>query len=155
MARLATMASASVIDGAIQRKMHGRGVVRGGKRVILDISNEDMNDLIWTFSYFHFCCQWLCFNLIICFINWHSDEYYKFSSRIRNLCNHCRNLKVSHQGKRQKHDHIVVSSKTKFNIIEVLTSKTLCNSSINHGKFVSANKFWQEDWALCYYSMKF
>ena len=55
------------------------------------------------------------------------------------MCNHCRNLKVSHQGKRKKHDHIVVSSKTKFNIIEVLTSKTLCDSPINHGKFVSAN----------------
>ena len=46
LARLATMASTSVIDGAIQRKMLGKGVLRAGKGVILDISNEDMDDLI-------------------------------------------------------------------------------------------------------------
>ena len=33
LASLATMTSASAIDGAIQRKMRGQGVVRVGKRI--------------------------------------------------------------------------------------------------------------------------
>ena len=43
---LATMASASPIDGALQRKMNGRRTVRSGKRIILVILNEDMDDVI-------------------------------------------------------------------------------------------------------------
>ena len=43
---LATMASASPIDGAIQRKMNGQRAVRSGKRIILVILNEDMDDVI-------------------------------------------------------------------------------------------------------------
>ena len=35
LAPLATMASASAINYAIQRKMHGKGVVRAGKRITL------------------------------------------------------------------------------------------------------------------------
>ena len=37
---LATMASASVIDGAIQNKMHGKGVVRTRKGITLIVMNE-------------------------------------------------------------------------------------------------------------------
>ena len=52
MAPLATVA----LDGAIQRKICGRGaiaisgagVIKGGKEIILIISNEDMNDIITT-----------------------------------------------------------------------------------------------------------
>ena len=40
------MTSASTIDGAIQRKMRGRGVLRAGKGITLDISNEDMVNII-------------------------------------------------------------------------------------------------------------
>ena len=54
LAPLATMASASAIDGAIQRKMCGRGVimtsgvgvVRAGKGIALVISNEGMDGII-------------------------------------------------------------------------------------------------------------
>ena len=46
LASLTTMVSASVIDGAVQRKMCGRVVVNTGKRILLVISNEDMNDII-------------------------------------------------------------------------------------------------------------
>ena len=38
--------SASVIDGAIQRKKCGRGVIRAGKRITLVTSNEDIDDII-------------------------------------------------------------------------------------------------------------
>ena len=43
---LATMASASAIDAAIQNKMLGRGVRRVQKGIILVISNKDMDYLI-------------------------------------------------------------------------------------------------------------
>ena len=46
LASLTTMVSASVIDVAVQRKMFGRVVVNTGKRILLVISNEDMNDII-------------------------------------------------------------------------------------------------------------
>ena len=46
MAPLATMASASPIDGTIQRKMRGGDVVRAGKGITLIISNEDMDGII-------------------------------------------------------------------------------------------------------------
>ena len=46
LALLTTMASASVIDGAIQRKMRAQGVVKTGKGITLAISNEDMDDII-------------------------------------------------------------------------------------------------------------
>ena len=54
LAPLATMPSACAIDGAIQRKMRGRGsiatsgacVIRVGKGVTLVISNEDMDDKV-------------------------------------------------------------------------------------------------------------
>ena len=40
------MPSASAIDGAIQRKMHGRGAVKAWKETTSDISNEDVYDII-------------------------------------------------------------------------------------------------------------
>ena len=40
------MVSVSTIDGAIQRKMLGGGVVRTGNGIVLVISNEDMDDII-------------------------------------------------------------------------------------------------------------
>ena len=43
---LATMVSASVLDGAIQRKICRQEVVRATKRITLIISNEDINDII-------------------------------------------------------------------------------------------------------------
>ena len=54
LASLATMASASAIDDAIQREMHGRGViatwavgvVRAGKGITLFISKEGMDEII-------------------------------------------------------------------------------------------------------------
>ena len=46
LAPLTTMVSASVIDGDIQRKMCGQGVVNTGKRILLVISNEDMDHII-------------------------------------------------------------------------------------------------------------
>ena len=46
MAPLATMSSVSSIDGAIETKMHGRGVARAGIEITLVILNEDMDDII-------------------------------------------------------------------------------------------------------------
>ena len=46
MAPLATMTSPSPIDGAIQMKISGKGIVRAGKGIILVISNEEMDDII-------------------------------------------------------------------------------------------------------------
>ena len=43
---LATMASASTIEGAIQRKMDERGVVGAGKRIHFSHMNEDVNDIL-------------------------------------------------------------------------------------------------------------
>lgn len=40
------MASDSAKDGAIQRKMCGRGVVRARKGISLVTSNEDIDDII-------------------------------------------------------------------------------------------------------------
>ena len=40
------MALASEIDSAIQREMHGRGVLRAAKEITLVISNKDMDDII-------------------------------------------------------------------------------------------------------------
>ena len=44
-ASLASMVSASAIDGAIQRNICGRGVVRAGKGITLVILNEDMDGI--------------------------------------------------------------------------------------------------------------
>ena len=41
--------------------------------------------------------------------------------------------------KKKKHDKIVLLSKTKLNIIEVLNSKALIDSSISHDEFVLVN----------------
>ena len=46
LAPLATMSSASSTDGAIERKIHGRGVARAGIEITLVILNEDMDDII-------------------------------------------------------------------------------------------------------------
>ena len=46
LAALATMASASAIDGASQREMYSAGVVKARNGIALAISNEDMNDII-------------------------------------------------------------------------------------------------------------
>ena len=54
LAPLATMVSASAIDGTIQREMRGRGAivtgkagaVKAGKGITLVIVNEDMDDII-------------------------------------------------------------------------------------------------------------
>ena len=40
------MTSTSAIDDAIQRKLCGNSVIREVKRIILVISNEDINDVI-------------------------------------------------------------------------------------------------------------
>ena len=45
-APLATMAYASAIDGAIQRKIRGKGVLRAGKGITLVIQNEDTDYII-------------------------------------------------------------------------------------------------------------
>ena len=45
LATLATMASASVIDGAIQNKMRGKGVVRTRKGITLIVMNEYLDDI--------------------------------------------------------------------------------------------------------------
>ena len=42
---LATMASASVIDGAIQNKMRRKGVVRTRKGITLIVMNEYLDDI--------------------------------------------------------------------------------------------------------------
>ena len=44
-ATLATMASASVIDGVIQNKMRGKGVVRTRKGITLIVMNEYLDDI--------------------------------------------------------------------------------------------------------------
>ena len=46
LAPLATMASATAIDGAIQKKMRVLGIVRAVKGITLVISNEDMDEII-------------------------------------------------------------------------------------------------------------
>ena len=46
LAPLATMASATAIDGAIQKKIRVLGIVRAVKGITLVISNEDMDEII-------------------------------------------------------------------------------------------------------------
>lgn len=46
LAPLATRALAFVTDNAIQRKMHGRGVVGAGKRIHFSHVNEDVNGIL-------------------------------------------------------------------------------------------------------------
>ena len=46
--------------------------------------------------------------------------------------------------KRKKHDKIVLLAKTKLNTIEVLISKVLIASYINHHEFVSVNNVLRE-----------
>ena len=48
MVPLATMASVSATDGAIQRKMRGRGAVGARTGITLVISNEYMNNITKT-----------------------------------------------------------------------------------------------------------
>ena len=43
---LPTIASTSETDGAIQRKMRGRDVVRAGKGITLVILTEDMDNIV-------------------------------------------------------------------------------------------------------------
>ena len=45
MTPLVTMVSASAMNGANQRKIHGRGVARARKGINLVILNEDMDDI--------------------------------------------------------------------------------------------------------------
>ena len=46
LAPLATTSSASAINGAVQRKMYGRGVVGAEKGIPLVILNEDISGII-------------------------------------------------------------------------------------------------------------
>ena len=46
LALLSIFESASAIDGAIQGKMCGRGVVRAGKGIVLVILNENKDEII-------------------------------------------------------------------------------------------------------------
>ena len=51
--------------------------------------------------------------------------------------------------KRKKDDKIVLLGKDKLNTKEVLISKALIDSYINHGEFVSVNNVWRK-----YYEME-
>ena len=52
------------------------------------------------------------------------------------------------QKKKKKHDKIVLLEKSKSNSIEVLISKTLIDSSINHDEFVLMNNVLKEYYAI-------
>ena len=52
------------------------------------------------------------------------------------------------QKKKKKHDKIVLLEKSKSNSIEVLISKTLIDSSINHDGFVLMNNVLKEYYAI-------
>ena len=41
----ATTAAASAVDDAVQRRMSGRGAIKGGKGITLAILNQDMDDI--------------------------------------------------------------------------------------------------------------
>ena len=46
LAPLAIIASASAINGAVQRRMYGRAVARVGKGITLVFSNEAVDDIV-------------------------------------------------------------------------------------------------------------
>ena len=48
------------------------------------------------------------------------------------------------QKKKKKHDKIVWPAKTKLNTVEVLISKALIDSNINHDEFVSLSNVLRE-----------
>ena len=50
--------------------------------------------------------------------------------------------------KKKKHDKIVLLSKSKLSIIEVLISKTLIDSNISHDEFVLINNVLKEFYDL-------
>ena len=60
LALLATMASVSAIDGAIQRKMGGKGVIRAEKGITLVISNECIDHFIGTLKLLRILNSWIC-----------------------------------------------------------------------------------------------
>ena len=97
--------------------------------------------MYWAFIYvsiysywvcFYFCCYFLIdilagiasstVRIEICKIN---AILKKYQSKIKN--------------KKKKHDEIVLLAKTKINSVEVLISKALTNSYINHNEFVLVN----------------
>ena len=98
------------------------------------------------FSYFGFCCQWLGFDICICFISWHFDRNYEFWSRYKNLkiTAGIKNLSVSYQEKKKKHEKIVLLVKKEINTIKIIISKVLVDSYISYDKFVSVNNVSRE-----------
>ena len=102
--------------------------------------------MYWAFIYvsiysywvcFYFCCYFLIdipagiasstVRIEICKIN---AILKKYQSKIKN--------------KKKKHDEIVLLAKTKINSVEVLISKALTNSYINHNEFVLVNNVLKE-----------
>ena len=55
-----------------------------------------------------------------------------------------RNISQWLRKRKKKHDKIVLLAKTKLNIIEVLISKALIDSSISHDEFVLVNNVLKE-----------
>ena len=91
------------------------------------------------------------FNFCFCFFAWCSYWNYD-SARGLKICPLTKGIKRNKpiiKKKKKKHDKIVLSAKFKSNSIEVLISKALINSNINHNEFVLINNVLKE-----HYNMK-
>ena len=64
--------------------------------------------------------------------------------KIRAITAEIKKYKLIIKKKKKKHDKIVLLRKDKFNIIEVLISKALVNSYLNHDEFFSVNNVLRE-----------
>ena len=84
------------------------------------------------------------FNFCFCFFDWYSYRNYEFWNRIKNCAITAGIKKYKSVIKKKKKKHIVFLVKSKLNKIEVLISKALVDSVINHDGFVIINSVLKE-----------
>ena len=80
----------------------------------------------------------MCFHFCIYFFSCYSCRY------LVSITVAIREFKLIITEKKKKHDKIVWPAKTKLNTVEVLISKALVNSNINHDEFVSLSNVLRE-----------
>ena len=102
--------------------------------------------LCWAFSYFSFYNYWIYLNFCFYFLDWYSYSNYKFCYQIKHFVKAAgtEKYKSIFKKKKKKHDEIVLLVKSKLNSIEILISKDLINSVINHDEFILINNVIKE-----------
>ena len=80
----------------------------------------------------------MCFHFCICSFSCYSCRYLVSITVV------IREFKLIITEKKKKHNKIVWPAKTKLNTVEVLISKALVNSNINHDEFVSLSNVLRE-----------